>query len=135
MTQAYHQAYQQSSVTTATADRLILMLYDGAVSFLNRAETAMSDGDNEEANKLVIKAQDIVAELICSLDFEKGGQIAKDLYSIYEYLNFRLVQANVRKDPAISAEVRSLIGQLREAWDAAARKARGSKQEPIRIAL
>ncbi len=135
MTQAYHQAYQQSSVKTATADRLILMLYDGAVSFLARAETAMEAGDFEEANSLIIRSQNIVSELMSSLDFQRGGQIAKDLYRIYEYLNYRLVQANIKKDPTISAEVRGLVAQLREAWEAASRKARENKKEPIRIAL
>ena len=64
----------------------------------------------------IIKAQDIVTELMVSLDFDKGGQIAKNLFGLYLYMNRRLIEANIQKDTGILDEVKKLLTELRAAW-------------------
>lgn len=125
----YHQlnAYKRNFVETTTPLGLIIMLYDGAVSNLLRAERVIRSGDREEFGRTLAKAQDIVYELMGSLDFEKGGEIARNLYRIYEYMTYRLLQANLRGDAEIVCEVRDLLVQLKEAWEEADRKIRASR--------
>ncbi len=117
-------AYLANQVRTATPLGLINMLYDGAISFLRRAEEAAGSGDWEEAQGLIRRAQDIVYELMGCLDMEKGGRIAVSLFRIYEYMGYRLVQAQLRRDAGIAAEVRGHLQNLREAWEEAERKVR-----------
>jgi flagellar protein FliS len=64
-----------------------------------------------------VAAQDIIAELMASLDFERGGEIARGLFSIYSYVNRRLLDGNLSKDPAPLEEVKRLLSELRDAWD------------------
>ncbi|NPV58357.1 MAG: flagellar export chaperone FliS [Actinobacteria bacterium] len=116
------QAYKRSSVATATPLGLIIMLYDGMVVNLARAERSLAVTPGAESARYLKKAQDIICELMGSLDFEKGGEIAGNLYRVYEYMNYRLIQANLRRDPAMVAEVRGLALQLKEAWEEAERK-------------
>ena len=135
LNRAYHKAYQQNGVNTATPERLVLMLYDGAVSFLLKAERAMEEGLVEEVNRYLLRAQDIVSELTCCLDFKCGEEVAENLYRIYEYVNHRLVQANIRKDPEMTEEVRRLLSELRDAWEEAVIKARDGNGGRVRVAL
>ena len=65
----------------------------------------------------VIAAQDILSELMASLDFAKGGMLAKNLFSLYSFMNRRLLDGNLKKDPEPLSEVKMLMGELREAWD------------------
>lgn len=110
-------AYRRSAIETSTPESLILMLYEGAVSSLAAAEKAMSgEGQDESARTSVYKAQDIIGELMSSLDFEQGGEIAANLFRLYEYFNYRLIQANVNGDANLVAEVRSSLAGLRDAW-------------------
>jgi flagellar protein FliS len=73
------QNYRRSSVLTADAKRLVLMCYEGAIDHLKMGKQKYVDKDFEGKAKAFIKAQDIINELRCSLDFEKGGDIAKNL--------------------------------------------------------
>ena len=66
--------------------------------------------------KFIIKAQDIVTELVVSLDFEKGGDISKNLFSLYIYTNRLLLNANIKKDVNLLTEARKILSELREAW-------------------
>jgi len=116
------QAYRRNSVATATPLGLIVMLYDGLAVNLARAERSLAVAPGAESARFLKKAQDIICELMGSLDFEKGGEIARNLFRVYEYMNYRLIQANLRRDPAVVAEVRGLVLQLKEAWEEAERR-------------
>lgn len=116
------QAYKRNSVATATPLGLIIMLYDGLSVNLAKAERSLAISPGAESARYLKKAQDIIFELMGSLDFEKGGEIARNLFRVYEYMNYRLIQANLRRDPAVVAEVRGLVLQLKGAWEEAERK-------------
>jgi flagellar secretion chaperone FliS len=112
-------AYKEIQIKTANQIRLIVMLYDGAIRHINLASDAFVEGHRryDAINNHIIAAQDILSELMASLDFEKGGLLAKNLFSLYSFMTRRLLEGNLKKDPAPLAEVKKLLGDLREAWD------------------
>ncbi len=113
------QTYKEIQIKTANQIKLIVMLYDGAIRHLGLALDQFSGGHRayDKVNTHLVAAQDIVSELMASLDFEKGGAIAKNLFSLYSFMNRRLLDGNLRKDPAPLAEVKKMLGDLREAWE------------------
>jgi flagellar secretion chaperone FliS len=112
-------AYKEIQIKTANQIRLIVMLYDGAIRHINLAVDAFAEGHRrfDAINNHIIAAQDILSELMASLDFEKGGVLAKNLFSLYSFMSRRLLEGNLKKDAAPLAEVKKLLGDLREAWD------------------
>jgi len=112
-------AYKETQIKTANQIRLIVMLYDGAIRHLNLALDSFSEGHHryDVINNHIIAAQDILSELTASLDFEKGGTLAKNLFSLYTFMNRQLMDANMKKDPSPIAAVKKHLGELREAWD------------------
>lgn len=115
--------YKQNSVETATPGKLILMLYDAAIRSLHQARAGVEEKDIEKANKNLLKVQDILTELMASLDFEQG-EVAGSLYRLYEYMNHRLIQANLKKDTGMILEVENMLAELRKAWEVAVNAAR-----------
>jgi flagellar protein FliS len=109
--------YRNNQVTTAPQKKLIIMLYDGAIRNLKLAEIAMENKDIEKINTHLIKAQDIIMELMTTLNFEAGGDIAKNLYQLYDYMFFRLVRANIDKNIDYVKEVKKYMEELRDAWE------------------
>ncbi len=126
------EAYRRAAVRTASKEQLVIMAYEVAVKSLDGAIRAIGERDFEEANRLLQKAQDIVMELMLSLDMEAGGEIAQNLWRLYDYMYFRLVQANVRKDAEMAREVRDMMASLLEAWREAWEKLKreSSKESP-----
>jgi flagellar protein FliS len=118
-------SYKETQIKTATPGKLVVMLYEGAVKFINLALELMAKkhAGFEKVSNFIIKAQDIVTELMVSLDFEKGGQIAKNLFGLYLYMNRRLIEANIQKDSVILTEIKKLLTELRAAWIQASQKA------------
>ncbi len=118
MNQAYaRNAYQNNQVTAAPQKKLIIMLYDGAIRNLKLAVIAMNGKEIEKTNNLLIKAQNIISEFMITLDFDKGGDIAKDLYSLYDYMYNTLIRANIEKDTAKVEEVIKYLEELRDTWN------------------
>ena len=117
-------AYKETQIKTANQGRLIIMLYDGAVKNINLALEAMGASHHkfDETSNCIIKAQDIIAELMVSLDFEKGGDIAKNLFSLYVFMNRQLLQANLKKLQKPLSDVKKMLVELREAWVEIGRK-------------
>jgi len=120
-----YKQYQQTAVETASPERLIIMLYDGAVKFINQAKISMNEGNIEETNKALLKTQDIISELMIGLNMEIG-EVAQNLYNLYDYFKRRLVEANTKKDIAILDEVLGHLVELRDTWVAAAAKLKAS---------
>ena len=115
--------YKEIRVNTASQGQLIIMLYDGAVrqldlalSLLQMNDAKKDPGRIEKIGKAVVKAQEIVSELMVSLDFEKGGEIASNLFSLYTWFNRELMEANINQDGRRIAVVRNLMEDLRSAW-------------------
>jgi len=113
------QTYKEIQIKTANQIRLIVMLYDGAIRHVNLALDASAGGHRgyDVVNTHLVAAQDILSELMASLDFERGGTLAKNLFSLYTFMSRQLLDGNLRKDPAPLAVVKRLLTELREAWD------------------
>lgn len=111
-----YQAYRRTQIETAPPEQLILMLYDGAIRFARNARRALEAGDKQKAHTELTRAQDVVSELIGSLDMEAGGELAANLCQLYRYMYQRLVQANIRKSVEPIDEVVQLMGELRDGW-------------------
>lgn len=121
-------AYKSNEVSTVSQARLIVMLYDGAIRFLDIAlEHIHNPKRYDVVSSNLIKAGDIVSELMVSLNLDEGGKIANDLLSIYIYLKKRLIEANINKDKKIVQEVRKHLSELKSAWEEVEKK-EGSSQ-------
>lgn len=118
MANAYRQVGVETGVEAASPHRLIAMLFDGYLESLATARGAMRAGRIEAKGKAIGRAARIVDEgLKASLNVREGGQLARDLQALYEYLAMRLTQANIRNDEAILDECQRLMEPLREAWN------------------
>lgn len=109
-----YQSYQQNSVMTASPGELTLMLYNGCLKFIHIAKIGMSEKNYEKKNTYILKAQDIIRELMVTLNEEM--EISKQLMPLYDYLYRRLIQANVKNDPAILDEVEGFVTEFRDTW-------------------
>lgn len=118
-------AYKETHIKTASGGKLILMIYDEAVRQLDIAMEALENESYkmDSVNNSIIKAQDLITELIVSLDFEKGGEIASSLFSLYMFFNQQLMEANIKKDPELLKKVRVYLTDLRGAWTEVVAKA------------
>jgi flagellar secretion chaperone FliS len=124
--QAAH--YHEQQVATASKEQLLIMLYDGAIRFCKIARKAMTEGQLEESNKYLLKTQRIISEFMGSLDFTIGGDISKNLFRLYEYLHYRLVQANIKRAPEMIDEVLEHLIDLRATWQEAIEIAKKESQ-------
>jgi flagellar protein FliS len=113
-------SYQQVATQTAPPGQLVLMLYEGAMRFLERALAGFKLEDpaqfNQTINNNIIRTQDIIFELNVTLNMEAGGELAQTLRQLYDYMDRRLMQANLTKDEALLREVLGRITVLRDAW-------------------
>lgn len=110
-----YQVYRQTQVNTASQGELILMLFDGAIRLANQAQELIAEGDLEGANGKLIRAQDIMTELMVSLDMDQG-EIAQNLYQLYDYIHDCLLRANIRKDVGLIEQAVRLLAELRDTW-------------------
>ena len=115
-TNPYNQ-YKQTQITTANQGKLIVMLYDGAIKFLNIAVDNLDLKTYDVVNNNIIKAQDIITELLLSLNMEEGGEISQNLFNLYMYFKKQLLEANIKKDGEILAQIIKMLKELRDAWD------------------
>ncbi len=115
------QQYLQTQIETISPGKLILMVYDGTLTFLEEAAERLKRGDWEGKGEMIFRAQGCITELMCCLNME-AGEIAQLLYKLYEYLNWRLAQANALKNLSGITEVIELMSTLREGWEGAVKK-------------
>lgn len=111
-----YQRYRQVTVETASVVELVTLLYRRAIQLLREAEEAIHTRDIPRAHTCLMQVQEIVAELMASLNLD-AGELAHQLLAIYDYVQRRLVEANVRKDAMIVAELLQLLKPLLEAWE------------------
>ncbi|OHD69046.1 MAG: flagellar export chaperone FliS [Spirochaetes bacterium RBG_16_49_21] len=109
--------YKKTQIATANQGKLIVMLYDGAIKFLTIAIDNMNPKTYDVANNNIIKAQDIITELLLSLNMKEGGEISQNLFNLYMYFKKTLLEANIKKDPETIKGVVKLLKELRDAWD------------------
>lgn len=109
-----HNVYKQNSVTTASPGELTLMLYNGCLKFLHKAKEAIVEKNIVEKNKNLQKAQAIINEFMLTLNMDI--EVSKNMLALYEYMNRRLIEANVKSDIAIIEEVEGLVTEFRDTW-------------------
>jgi flagellar protein FliS len=116
--------YRETRIKTASQGQLIIMLYDEALKQLDRglellslnADGKKNPGNIEKISKSILKVQEIITELTVSLDFEQGGDIAKNLFALYTWFNRELLEANIHQDTRRITAVRNQIQELKSAW-------------------
>lgn len=106
--------YANTKIQTATPAQLTLMLYDGAIKFCNLAIEAVENNNIEKAHINIRKVEKIIEEFRATLNFKYP--VAKDFETVYEYLNRRLIEANLKKDKEILEEVNGHLHVMRDTW-------------------
>lgn len=110
------QEYQKGAVNGASPLQLVIMLYDGAIRFMEAGKYGIEHKDLELQNQNLQKAQRIVMELMSCLDMDKGGEIAKNLLALYSYVLNELVEANVGDKIEPIDRCIKILCELRESW-------------------
>jgi len=113
---AYRSTAVHSGVDAADPHRLIVMMMDGALERIATARGMMNHGGGAAKAQLLHRAVAIIDELRNCLDFKVGGELAKNLDSLYEYMCQRIMQANASNKPEWLDEVGRLLGEIRSAW-------------------
>lgn len=115
---AYSQVGVETSIAGASPHKLISMLFDGAILAITHARAYMRQDNIAAKGESISKAIAIIDDgLKISLDEEAGGELAKNLKALYEYMSHRLLMSNIRNDVEGLDEVARLLGELKEAWD------------------
>ena len=112
----YLKQYQRTEVETATPEKVLILLYDGAIQFLNKAIIAIDEKNHPETYNNLVGAERIILEFMNTLDFEQGGDFAVRLNALYQYFYNRLVEANMKKDIEILEEVLKHLRTMRDTW-------------------
>ncbi|WP_018921959.1 flagellar export chaperone FliS [Salsuginibacillus kocurii] len=106
--------YKQNAATTASPGELTLMLYNGILKFTKRARQAMDEKDVQGRNEALQRAQAIISELLITLKVE--DETTENMARLYEYINYQLIQANVKNDPAFIDEAEQYVIRFRDTW-------------------
>jgi flagellar protein FliS len=109
-------AYRQHAVQGATPLELVVMLYDGTIAALHRTMTAIDANDIEKKVAHLNKALSIIVQLEGTLDFERGGEVAKTLKNLYVYARARALQASIQNSKEMLAALAQQFSTVRESW-------------------
>ena len=115
MTNPFKQ-YQKTQVTTASREKILLMLYEGAIRFTKQARIAMNEKKIADKGKYISKTTAIISELMATLDFKVGGQLAQDLENLYIFMIDKLIEANIQNKTEPLDQVEKLLNTLYSAW-------------------
>ena len=124
-------AYKQTKVKTAGPGQLVVMLYDEAIRQLVSAAELLEKKSKQldKVNNAILKARDIVTELMVSLDMEKGGDFSRTMFSLYVWFNDQLLEANLRKQAEPIRTIVRQMSEIRDAWSEIAGKTTVAPQE------
>lgn len=120
-----YQKYKQNSVKTASQGELTLMLYNGCLKFLKQAKVAIDENNIENRNTNLIKAQNIIRELMVTLNMDY--EISNNYMKLYDYLLNRLIEANTKNDRQAIEEVEGFVAQFQDNWKQVIQKNRQIK--------
>lgn len=126
-------AYKQTDVETADRGRLLLLIYDHCIKWCHTAREAIENGEIAKKSMALLKVQDGLTELVCSLDYEKGGDIATNLRRLYDFYSSHLIEANLKNSAKNVEEVQSMMESLRDAWTQAIQNLRRNKDLASRL--
>ncbi|AWZ48168.1 flagellar export chaperone FliS [Clostridiaceae bacterium 14S0207] len=119
-----YNVYKNNSVNYASKEQLLLMLLDGAVKFSKMARQGILDKDIMKAHANIVKTEDIFIELMATLDLNLGGEWAKNVYNIYQFIVDNLAKANMKKDIKILDETIVLIEDIKNTWNEAYKRSK-----------
>jgi flagellar protein FliS len=135
-----HDNYLKQEVEGASQGKLVVMMYDAAVRFMRQAIKSIQEKKVEEAHNSIVRTENIIYELMSTINIDEGGEIAQQLLQLYDYMIWELVQANMNKDISRIENVINVLNPIRSAWKeivakeaAAAREPKG-EHTPINIA-
>ena len=109
----YIKQYQTNNITTATPEKLMIMLFDGAIQFLQKAKTAIEEKNLQERSVNIESARKIVRELMRTIDLENGNDVSKALFRLYNKMAMKLIKANVSKNTQLIDEVLEDLANIR----------------------
>lgn len=118
-------AYKTQQIMTASPQELTLMLYNGAIRFIAESIQAIERKDMQKAHESNMRAQDIVREFMNTLDMQY--EVSEGLDKLYDYIEYRLIQANLKKDVAQLEEAKGMLTELRDTWYQAMKLVRGQQ--------
>jgi len=135
--------YKETRIKTAGQGQLIVMLYDEAVKQLKTAIELLqqNQGDKKDPGKIeqigksIMKTEEIITELMVSLDFEQGGEISKNLFSLYTWFNRELMEANITQDIARMIAVKNMLSELRNTWSEISKNAANQPNREAQVGL
>src|SRR5262249_18467150 len=113
------QTYRANQVATTDPGTILLLLYQGTIAFLSQAKAAIARGDMAEKGRCITRALAIISELLTSLNFEVGGEVARNLESLYLFMIDHITNANLVNDPKPLDETMRLLATLQEGWEGA----------------
>lgn len=109
----YIKQYQASNVNTATPEKLMIMMFDGALQFLQKAKVAIAEGNLKERSQNIDGARKIIRELMRTIDLENGNDVSKQLFKLYNRMAMNLIKANVQRNAALIDTVIEDISNIR----------------------
>ncbi|TCK60711.1 flagellar export chaperone FliS [Seleniivibrio woodruffii] len=127
--QSPYKNYIKQEVEGATKGKLVLLLYDGAIKFMRVAVKAIDEKNVQEAHNNIMKAQNIIYELMSTLNMD-AGDISQNLLRLYDFMVWQLIEANKDKNKEKVESVIKLMSNLREAWREVIQKEEGAAAKP-----
>lgn len=115
----YLKEYRKNQIETATPEKILILLYDGAIQYLNKAKIGLEQGDQTQFHNNLLGCEKIILEFMNTLDMEAGGSLAQNLYRLYQYLYNTLVKTGINKEVKGIDEVLKHLTGLRETWQKA----------------
>ena len=109
----YIKQYQTSNITTATPEKLMIMLFDGALQFLQKAKTAIEEKNLQDRAANIDGARKIIRELMRTIDLENGNDVSKQLFKLYNKMAMKLIKANVSRNISLIDEVVEDLSNIR----------------------
>lgn len=127
----YLKEYKKNQVETATPEEILILLYDGAIQYLNRAKIGLQKDDQPLFHSNLLGCEKIILEFMNTLDMEAGGSLAENLYRLYQYLYSTLVKTGISKEVKGIDEVLGHLTGLRETWQKAIEIANAEKKAAL----
>lgn len=131
MTNVYSNNYLKTQIETASKEQLLIMFYDGAIRFTNKAISAIDNNNIEQKNYFINKASAIISELSATLDHKVGATVTTDLEALYDYMIRELYKANTSNDSTNLGTVLTILTDLRDTWKEAILKLKKTQKNPI----
>ena len=112
----YIKQYQANNINTATPEKLMILLFDGALQFLQKAKTAIAEGDLQEKAQNIESARKIIRELMRTIDLENGNDISKHLYLFYNRQINNLTKVSIHRDLELLKKITQDLTDIRNAF-------------------